>query len=106
MILLGAILLGVLVLPHPWGLVAVAAAAVVEVGEAWFWLRWSQRPRPAVGLETMLGREAIVAAACRPRGQVRLDGELWAAVCDDGADPGDTVRIVGVDGLTLRVALR
>jgi membrane protein implicated in regulation of membrane protease activity len=107
MILLGAILLAFLVLPLPWGVVAVAAAAIVEIGEAWLWVWWSRRRRPAVGLETMLGRSAIVAAACRPRGQVRLDGELWTAVCETGADPGDTVRVVGVDadGLTLHVAM-
>jgi membrane-bound ClpP family serine protease len=41
---------------------------------------------------------------CRPRGQVRVRGELWEAVADHGADPGDTVRIEAIEGLTLIVA--
>jgi membrane-bound ClpP family serine protease len=31
-------------------------------------------------------------------------GELWEAIADEGADPGDTVRIEAIDGLTLIVA--
>ena len=80
MTLLVAFLLAVLVLPEPWGLVAVLAAAVVEVGEVWLWWRWSRRRRPATGIETMVGRRAIAATACRPLGQVRVQGELWTAV--------------------------
>ena len=41
--------------------------------------------------------------ACRPYGQVRLDGELWRALCADGADPDDHVVIEAVEGLTLVV---
>jgi membrane protein implicated in regulation of membrane protease activity len=106
MLLLLAALLAVFVLPDPWGVVAIFAAGVVEVAEIWFWLRWSRRRRPAVGIETMIGRPATVAIPCRPRGQVRIDGEIWTAVCAEGADGGDPVFVVGVetDGLTLRVA--
>jgi membrane protein implicated in regulation of membrane protease activity len=46
---------------------------------------------------------AEVVSACRPDGQVRLRGELWAATCDAGADPGASVRVRSVDGLRLRV---
>jgi membrane-bound serine protease (ClpP class) len=42
-------------------------------------------------------------AECRPAGQVRLDGEIWEARCDEGADRGDTVVVTGRDGLTLVV---
>jgi membrane protein implicated in regulation of membrane protease activity len=37
---------------------------------------------------------------------VRVNGELWAARCSEGASRGDTVRVEGVDGLTLVVAPR
>jgi membrane protein implicated in regulation of membrane protease activity len=105
-ILLLAIALALLVLPSPWGVIVVAIAALFEVGEMWFFFRWSSRRRPTVGVETMVGRRAVVATPCRPRGQVRIDGELWAAHCDAGADAGDAVEVVGVDadGLTLDVA--
>jgi membrane-bound serine protease (ClpP class) len=106
MILIGALLLAFFVLPSPWGVVVVVLAALVEVAEVSLWLAWSKRRRPRVGVETMVGRSAVVAKPCRPRGQVRLDGEIWTAVCDEGADRGEAVRIVSVDsdGLTLRVA--
>jgi membrane protein implicated in regulation of membrane protease activity len=57
----------------------------------------------AAGAETLIGAEAEVLSACRPRRQVQMDGEIWEARCDEGADPGATVRVVGRDGLTLLV---
>ena len=98
-----AILLAIFVLPRPWGYVAVAAAAVLEAGEALALVWWSRRRRAAVGIETLLGAEAEVTAPCRPVGQVRVHGELWRARCDAGADAGDRVRVQSVEGLTLVV---
>jgi membrane protein implicated in regulation of membrane protease activity len=98
-----AILLAFLVLPAPWDWLAVGAGGAIEVGEAAFWWRWSHRRRPAVGAEALVGRDAVVVARCRPDGQVRLQGELWAARCEAGADVGDAVRVVRLDGLTLVV---
>lgn len=108
MILLVALALAVFVLPSPWGFVTVGAAVVVKAAEVWLWLRWSRRRTPASGIETLVGRRATTTAPCRPRGLLRVGGELWAAVCEVGADPGDEVEIVGVDadGLTLRVVPR
>jgi membrane-bound serine protease (ClpP class) len=101
--LLIAILLALLVLPSPWNLVAVAAAAVWEVVSALTGLWWSQRWSAKVGAETLVGREVEVREACRPLGQVRVKGEIWRARCEEGADRGDLVRVVAVDGLTLVV---
>jgi membrane-bound serine protease (ClpP class) len=104
-ILLVAFLLAVFVLPSPWGVVVVAAAGLIELAEIWFFVRWSKRRHPAVGMETLVGRRAVAATPCRPRGQIRVGGEVWNAVCDMGADPGDALEVVGVDpdGLTLQV---
>jgi hypothetical protein len=41
--------------------------------------------------------------AIRPEGQVRLDGEIWAARSASGAVIHDSVRVVGRDRLTLIV---
>ena len=41
-----------------------------------------------------------------PVGTVRVNGELWAARCAEGAASGETVRVNGVDGLTLVVSPR
>jgi membrane-bound serine protease (ClpP class) len=103
LLFVGAVLLALFVVPRPWGLVLVAAAAVVEVGESFFWLRLSRRRRIQMGAETLIGATARVVSDCRPLGQVRLRGELWGARCEAGASAGDTVRIVDRDGLTLLV---
>jgi membrane-bound serine protease (ClpP class) len=50
-----------------------------------------------------VGQTAIVATPLRPRGQVHVAGELWAARSESGADPGDEVVVRAVDGLTLSV---
>ncbi|MBA3347051.1 MAG: NfeD family protein [Actinobacteria bacterium] len=103
MALLVALLLALFVLSAPWSYVAVGAGAAIELGEAWFWWWLSHRRSPAVGVETLIGRVATVSSACRPRGQVRVAGELWQGRCDAGADVGDEVRVVEVDGLELIV---
>src|SRR5262249_8239705 len=69
-----------------------------------FWNRTVRHKPAVVGAQTLIGREAVVLSPCRPEGQVRLDGEIWQARCGAGADPGDTVRVVGRGGLPLVVA--
>jgi membrane-bound serine protease (ClpP class) len=103
LLFVGAVLLAIFVVPKPWGLVLVAAAAVVEVGESFFWVHLSRRRRIQMGAETLIGASAEVVSECRPLGQVRVQGELWRARCELGASPGETVRIVGRDSLTLLV---
>ena len=103
MALVVAVLLAIFVVPAPWDYVVVGAGGAVEVGEAALWWRWTHRRKPFVGAEAMVGAEALVVEPCRPLGRVRLQGELWAARCAEGADAGDTVRVLGLDGLTLVV---
>jgi membrane-bound serine protease (ClpP class) len=103
MALLVGLLLALFVLPSPWGLVAVAAGALIEVAEAFILIRVSRRRRAQVGAETLVGAPAEVVVPCRPDGQVRVQGELWRARCQDGADVGETVRVRRLDGLTLLV---
>ena len=98
-----AVILAVFVVPSPWGLVLIGVAAVVEIGETFFWIWLSQRHRAKMGAETLLGAPADVVTACRPEGQVRIQGELWRARCEAGADKGAWVRVVERDGLTLLV---
>jgi membrane-bound serine protease (ClpP class) len=101
--LIGAILLAIFVLPPAWRIPVVLAGGAIEVGESFFWIWLSKRRRPSVGVETLVGAPATVATPCRPLGQVRVQGELWQARCDEGADPGDEVIVERVDGLTLVV---
>jgi membrane-bound serine protease (ClpP class) len=103
MILLLAVLLAVLVAPPPWNLVIVLAGVLLEVGEVIWGRRLARRWRPKTGAEAMIGRRATVVSDCRPDGEVRVHGELWAASCAKGAGVGETVRIEALDGLTLIV---
>lgn len=89
--------------PWPWNLVAVLTGLLIESVELVWGLRLARRWRPQTGPEAMIGKEAEVVAPCRPMGQVRVDGELWEAFCAEGADPGETVRVERLDGLTLIV---
>jgi membrane protein implicated in regulation of membrane protease activity len=102
--LLSAILLAIFVLPPAWRIPVVLAGGAIEVGESIFWIWLSKRRRPSVGVETLVGASATVATPCRPLGQVRVQGELWQARCDKGADPGEEVTVERVEGLTLVVS--
>jgi membrane-bound serine protease (ClpP class) len=100
--LLVAIVLLILV-PFPWKIVAFAIGLALFVGELVFW-NWRVRSqRVRTGVATMVGETGTVLSPCRPNGQVQLGGEIWKARCDMGADHGDTVVVVAVDGLTVIV---
>jgi membrane protein implicated in regulation of membrane protease activity len=88
-----ALIAAVFWLPTPWGYVAVIAAGVFEVVEVTVFLWYSKRRRATTGAEALPGQRGTVVEACRPTGQIRLDGELWRAKCEEGADPGDTVVV-------------
>ncbi|HEY7004162.1 MAG TPA: NfeD family protein [Gaiellaceae bacterium] len=103
MLFVVAVILAVFVVPAPWGLVLVGAAGIVEIGESYIWMRISRRHRIKVGAETLIGSLAEVVTECRPEGQVRIQGELWRARCQEGADRGDVVRVVARNDLTLLV---
>ena len=102
MFLLVAIVLLVF-LPSPWNIVGFAVSLVLFVGEVLFWNRKVRGQRVRTGVHTLVGQTGTVLAPCHPNGQVRLGGEIWEARCDAGADRGDTVAVVAVDGLTLVV---
>ena len=110
MILIAAILVGILILDSPWSIVVIVVGCILEVGEIAVLRRWSRRidkrTAATTGSEAMIGREAEVVAECSPVGTVRVKGELWAARCPEGARSGETVRVNGVDGLTLVVSPR
>jgi membrane-bound serine protease (ClpP class) len=60
---------------------------------------------PSTGAEGLVGRIATVRERLGPEGQVMVSGEIWRAVAEgEPLEPGAQVRIVGVNGLTLRVA--
>jgi membrane protein implicated in regulation of membrane protease activity len=94
--------------PAPWNVVLIAIACVLEVFEIILLRRWAgrldRRTKQTTGAEALIGEAAQVVEPCRPEGTVHVNGELWQARCDAGADTGDVVRITSLDGLTLVVA--
>ena len=102
MFLLVALVL-LLVLPSPWGFIGFGIALVCFAGEIAFWQRKVRGRRATVGAHTLIGELGTVVSPCRPDGQIRLSGEIWAAHCELGAAPGDTVTVVGRRNLTLIV---
>jgi membrane protein implicated in regulation of membrane protease activity len=99
MLLLGAILLAIFVLPLPWGIVAVIAGGLIDIGESLVLLKWTRRRKSSVGVEMLVGQRGVVSTLT----QVRVAGELWEARSDRALVPGEEVVVRGVDGLTLLV---
>ncbi len=99
MLLLGAILLAIFVLPSPWGVVAVFAGGLIDIAESLVLLKWSQRRRAVTGVEVLIGKTAVVSSPT----QVRVTGEIWEARSNRVLVPGDEVVVHGVEGLTLLV---
>jgi membrane-bound serine protease (ClpP class) len=100
MLLLGAILLAIFVLPSPWGIVAVFAGGLIDVAESLVLLRWSRRKRSATGAQALVGQTAVVSSPT----QVRVAGELWEARSGESFAVGDEVEVTAVEGLTLEVS--
>jgi membrane protein implicated in regulation of membrane protease activity len=99
MLLLGGILLAVFVVPWPWGIFAILAGGLLDIGESAAFLKWSRRRKSPVGAEALVGQTAVVVTPT----QVRVAGELWAARSDDPLRLGEEVVVRAVDGLTLVV---
>jgi len=98
-----ALVAALLWLPSPLGWILFGATIALEVVQTVLSLRWSRRRSVRVGAQTLIGRTAIVVRACRPIGQVKIQGELWQAHCPAGADRGAQVEVTGLEGLTLSV---
>ncbi len=64
----------------------------------------ARKRRPTTGREGLVGKIAQTRTDLAPEGMVYVEGELWHAVSTDGSIPsGQPVRVVGADGLSLRV---
>jgi membrane-bound serine protease (ClpP class) len=64
----------------------------------------AHRRKPTTGKRGMLGlagdvRESVSAGG----GQVMVHGELWSAVSADTIEKGERVKVIGIDGLVLKV---
>jgi membrane-bound serine protease (ClpP class) len=87
----------------PWiiGTVALTSAAFF-IGVAWLALRARGRPITSGG-EEMIGTRGTVTAAGAGELRIEIRGEDWSARASQALAPGDRVRVVSREGLTLVV---
>jgi membrane-bound serine protease (ClpP class) len=64
----------------------------------------SQKSRPTLGLEGLLGEVGEVRGALSPTGKVFVHGEYWNAQADGEIPVGEKVKVVGYDGMCLKVS--
>jgi membrane-bound serine protease (ClpP class) len=80
---------------------AIASAALILLALA---ALWHSRKRPVVtGGEALIGAEGEAVAWQDGDGRVRVRGEIWLAHSNTPLAAGSRVKIVGRDGLVLRV---
>ncbi|MGP1274472.1 MAG: NfeD family protein [Caulobacterales bacterium] len=63
----------------------------------------AQARKVVTGREGLTGAPGTVLSWANGAGHVQVEGERWQAVSSDALQPGDSVKVVAVDGLTLKV---
>lgn len=63
----------------------------------------AHRHQVATGVEGMLHELGRARSALTPRGKVFVHGELWNAEAETPVDAGETVEVVGIDRMLLKV---
>ncbi len=63
----------------------------------------AQRQKTTTGVEGLIGQVGTARTPLRPEGRIFVGGELWSARCEEGAEPGEKVRVRAVSGLMLEV---
>jgi len=89
----------------PWLIVVVAGGALLFFGFALSALWRVRHLPPGMTTRNLVGMEGVVTTALAPVGVVQVASERWTAESTAGAMPtGARVRVVGTEGLRLRVA--
>jgi membrane-bound serine protease (ClpP class) len=89
---------------NPWlvvlGTLAVIPFFLVLVRAA---LRTRKLP-VATGREALMGREGVAISDLAPQGTVRVNDEDWTAIAEfQPISAGETVEVIGVEGIMLQV---
>ncbi|WP_429910580.1 NfeD family protein [Glycocaulis sp.] len=87
-----------------WPLVlAMSAIMGVSVLLAGSYGLAAQARKVVTGREGLTGATGTVLNWLNGAGHVQVEGERWQAVSSDDLQPGDSVKVVSVDGLTVKV---
>jgi membrane-bound serine protease (ClpP class) len=88
-----------------WPLIALMTASIVFL----FLFALSaafraQRMKVTSGVESMVGATGVATSDLDPGGTVHVRGELWSAVAEEeSVKMGEQIKVVGVEGVTLKV---
>jgi membrane-bound serine protease (ClpP class) len=63
----------------------------------------SQKAKPALGIEGLIGKIGVAREELDPRGMVFVHGEYWKAEADEKIEPGEKVKVVDMDHMVLKV---
>ena len=63
----------------------------------------SQKSKPALGMEGLIGEIGEVRGKLIPSGKIFVHGEYWNARADSEIDVGEKVEVVGYEGMSLKV---
>lgn len=93
------------------GLFSAGALAFLylAVFRRWIKSRLTAPDQPS-NVDALVGRAALVTVRIdvHQPGQVKVEDEIWRAILADGTtgarEPGQTVKVVSVDGVTLRIS--
>ncbi|AZU05050.1 NfeD-like family protein 2 [Glycocaulis alkaliphilus] len=87
-----------------WPMVLVMSAIMgVSVLLAGSYGLAAQARKVVTGREGLTGATGTVLSWLNGAGHVQVEGERWQAVSSEDLQPGDTVKVVSVDGLTVKV---
>jgi membrane-bound serine protease (ClpP class) len=63
----------------------------------------SQKSKPTLGLEGLVGEVGEVRSKLSPAGRIFVHGEYWNAQADSEIDVGEKVEVLGYEGMNLKV---
>ncbi|HET6520296.1 MAG TPA: nodulation protein NfeD [Geminicoccaceae bacterium] len=88
-----------------WEVIGALAltAALLMMGTMWLVVRGQRRAPPPGQSSDLVGRTGRVVEWRGGAGQVHVYGEIWRARGALGLQPGQRVRVTGVDGMTVTV---
>jgi len=89
----------------PWDLIVVCSGATGGFFAVVLWLVIkAQRARIIMGIERLAGLLGVAQSKLSPSGVVLVQGEQWSAKsAGRPIDEGQRIRVIGVEGLTLKV---
>ncbi len=63
----------------------------------------AQKRRPFIGNEALIGEAGVAQTRIRKEGQILLHGEIWKATSEDTIKKGDSVKVISVKNLEVKV---